>query len=305
MKLTYRLLWFDNEPSMVQKSERRLARMMRDKGFDLKVDPRDDISPEAIEKLRTDLEQYNPYDLIVFDHDLGTRKGTDIAQKLRGAIFTDMVYYSAAPLDVLRKAIYDAAVDGIFLINKLSCVDDLMRILEDHIKKNCDLNSMRGIVLDALSEMEVKLRKYLTDKLRVDPALCQDRLASFKDRLDGRSKQLAKKAIKMTEALMLASLADPLKSDFNTIRQMLSACEEDWESLKDKQALHRLQNLRNVFAHESYKWDRQNNCVTVCVDGEERSYRNSDFETIRKDLLTMFEEVNTRCKGDKREGVDE
>ncbi len=304
MKLTYRLLWFDNEPSMVQKSERRLARMMRDKGFDLKVDPRDDISPEAIEKLRTDLEQYNPYDLIVFDHDLGTRKGTDIAQKLRGAVFTDMVYYSAAPLDVLRKAIYDAAVDGIFLINKLSCVDDLMRILEDHIKKNCDLNSMRGIVLDALSEIEVKLRKHLTTKLRNDPVLRLERLASFKDRLDGRAKQFGKKAQNMTEDLMLSSLADPLKSDFNMVRQMLSACEEDWEAIKEKQALHRLQNLRNVFAHESYKWDCQNNCVTVRVDGKECSYRSSDFMTIRKGLLTMLEEVESRCKDEEQGGPD-
>ena len=59
-----------------------------------------------------------------------------------------------------------------------------------------------------------------------------------------------------------------------------------------------------LFAHESYKWDPQNNCVTVCVDGEERNYKNSDFETIRKDLLTMFEEVNTRCKGDERVEAD-
>ena len=289
---------------MVQKSERRLARMMRDKGFDLKVDPRDDISPEAIEKLRTDLEQYNPYDLIVFDHDLGTRKGTDIAQKLRGAVFTDMVYYSAAPLDVLRKAIYDAAVDGIFLINKLSCVDDLMRILEDHIKKNCDLNSMRGIVLDALSEMEVKLRRHLTAKLKIDPILRKDRLGRFIDRLKRKSKQAENSAKKMTEDMMLSCFSDPLKSDFNTIRQILSSCESDWENLQDDRLLHRLQTLRNVFAHESYKWDRQNNCVTVCVDGEKRNYRNSDFETIRKDLLTMFEEVNARCKSDERVEVD-
>ncbi len=296
MKLTYKLLWFDNEPDMVRTSERRLTRMMRSKGFNLEIENRDDISPESIDKLGTDLAQYNPYDMIIFDHDLGDRKGTDLAQQLRGKVFTDMVYYSAASIDELRKAIYEAKVNGVFLINKQSCADDLMRILEDHIKKNCDLNSMRGIVLDALSEMEVKLRRHLTGKLKVDPALCQDRLASFKERLDGRSKQLAKKAIKMTEELMLASLADPLKSDFNTIRQMLSVCEEDWEAIKEKQALHRLQDLRNVFAHESYKWDCQNNCVTVCVDGKERHYRNSDFEAIRKDLLTMFEEVNARCK---------
>ena len=103
----------------------------------------------------------------------------------------------------------------------------------------------------------------------------------------------------MTEDTMLSCFADPLKSDFNTIRQILSSCECDWENLHDDRLLHRLQTLRNVLAHESYKWDRQNSCVTVCVDGEERNYRNSDFETIRKDLLTLFEEVNARCKDDE------
>lgn len=295
MKLTYKILWFDNEPDLVRTSERRLARMMRSKGFNLEIENRDDISHESIDKLGTDLAQYNPYDIIVFDHDLGDRKGTDLAQQLRGKVFTDMVYYSAAPIDILRKAIYDAKVDGVFLINKQSCADDLMRILEDHIKKNCDLNSMRGIVLDVLSEIEVKLRRYLIAKLRNDPVLRQDRLASFKNRLVGRSKQFEKTAKIMTEDLMLSSLADPLKSDFNTVRQMLSACEEDWETIKEKQTLHQLQNKRNAFAHESYKWDCQNNCVTVRVEGEECRYRSADFETIRKDLLTMFEEVNARC----------
>ena len=295
MKLIYNLLWFDDDPSMVRASRRSLSRMMRNKGFDIRVETKDDISDAAIEELRTSLEQYNPYDIIIFDHDLGVRKGTDIARNLRGKVFTDMVYYSAAPLDDLRKAIFDAKVDGVFLVNKLSCVDDLMLILEDHIKKNCDLNSMRGIVLDALSEMEVKLRKHLTAKLRADPVLRQDRLGRFVDRLNRKSKQVENTAKKMTEDKMLSCFSDPLKSDFNTIRQILSSCESDWENLQDNRLLHRLQTLRNVFAHESYKWDQQNNCVTVCVDGEERNYRNADFETIRKDLLTMFEEVNARC----------
>lgn len=299
MKLTYKLLWFDDEPGIIQASERRLTRMMRNKGFNLSIENRDDVSPEAIDKLGASLAQYNPYDIIVLDHDLGVRKGTGLAQQLRGRVFTDMVYYSAAPLDVLRKAIYDAEVDGIFLINKQSCADDLMRILEDHINKNCDLNSMRGIVLDALSEMEVKLRRHLTAKLRADPMLRQDRLGRFIDRLKRKSKQAENSAKKMTEDTMLSCFADPLKSDFNTIRQILSSCESDWENLKDDKLLHQLQDLRNVFAHESYNWNQENNCVTVCVDGEERNYRSSDFETIRKDLLKMFGEVNDRCLGDE------
>ncbi len=305
MKLTYRLLWFDDEPDMVRASERRLVRMMRNKGFDLKVESRTDVSPEKIEKLRADLGQYNPYDLIVFDHDLGTRKGTDLAQQLRGKVFTDMVYYSAAPLDVLRKAIYDAKVDGVFLINKQSCADDLMRILEDHINKNCDLNSMRGIVLDALSEMEVKLRRYLTARLKADATLRQDRLDHFKDRLTRRSKQVGKSAQKMTEEKMLDCFADPLKSDFNTIRQILSSCESDWENLQDNKLLHELQNLRNVFAHESYKWDQQNNCVTVRVEGKECNYRNADFEVIRQKLLVMSKEISARCDSDGRVRVND
>ena len=299
MKLTYKLLWFDDEPGIIQASERRLTRMMRNKGFNLSIENRDDVSPEAIDKLGASLAQYNPYDIIVLDHDLGVRKGTGLAQQLRGRVFTDMVYYSAAPLDVLRKAIYDAEVDGIFLINKQSCADDLMRILEDHINKNCDLNSMRGIVLDALSEMEVKLRRHLTSKLKADATLRQDRLDHYKNRLTRRSKQVGNFASTMTEEKMLDCFADPLKSDFNTIRQILSSCESDWENLKDDKLLHQLQDLRNVFTHESYNWNQENNCVTVCVDGEERNYRSSDFETIRKDLLKMFGEVNDRCLGDE------
>lgn len=298
MKLTYKLLWFDDEPGMVRTSERRLARVMRNKGFDLEVEPRTDVSPETIEKLRADLEQYNPYDLIVFDHDLGSRKGTEIAQQIRGKIFTDMVYYSATPLDFLRKALFNAKVDGVFLINKTTCVDDLSRILEDHIRKNCDLNSMRGIVLDALAEMEAQLRRHLIATLHNGPdSLRQKQLKKLKDRFADRAKRFDKEAEALTEPAMMSCFANPVKSDFNTVRQTLSSCDKDWENLKENHLLHELQNLRNVLAHESYRWNREDNCVTVRVDGKERRFNSSDFEAIRKKLLTMSKDIADHCGG--------
>ena len=306
MKLTYRLLWFDDDPDMVQESEESLARIMRDKGFDLKVEAKTDISEEAIAALKSSLEQYNPYDMIIFDYDLGSRKGTDIAKTLRGKIFTDMVYYSATPLDELRKAVYEAKVEGVFLINKLSCVDELMLILEDHIKKNCDLNSMRGIVLDAISEIEVLLRKDLIHVLHCDSGnLRSTRLKSLQARLRAKGKELNKQAESMSELAsnmnaerMLEHFADPVKSDFNTIRQMLHACKEDWENLGEKGLLHRLQSLRNVFAHESYVWDQRNNCVIVRVNGEQKHFDAHVFENIRKELLLMMDEIKTNCEHD-------
>ncbi len=297
MKLTYKLLWFDDEPSLIEPSEERLSLSMQNKGFDLAIEMRTDFSVAGINELRASLAQYNPYDLIVFDHDLGLRKGTDIARSLRGNIFTDMVYYSAAPVDELRKAIYEAKVDGVFLINKNTCADDLMRILEDHIKKNCDLNSMRGIVLDTMSEMESKLRNQLIERLQNDSELLRERLDKFKERLLRNAKQLQSKEQGMTEKLMLSCFADPLKSDFNTVRQTLSSCDTDWENLKDNHLLHELQNLRNVLAHESYKWNREDNCVTVRVDGKERRFTSSDFEAIRKQLLTMSKDIADHCGG--------
>lgn len=288
---------------MVRASERRLARMMRSKGFNLEIENRDDISPESIDKLGTDLAQYNPYDMIVFDHDLGDRKGTDLAQQLRGKIFTDMVYYSAAPIDELRKAIYDAKVDGVFLINKQSCADDLMRILEDHIKKNCDLNSMRGIVLDAISEIEVALRRDLIYVLKNDSgALRASRRKSLQSRLRKKGKELkddaetmTQLAVSMDDAQLLECFADPIMSDFNTIRQMLYACKNDWECLSEEGLLHKLQSLRNVFAHESYKFDQDNNCVLVRVKGKEQRFNADIFESIRKELLEIMDEIRNHC----------
>lgn len=295
MKLTYKLLWFDDEPSLIEPSEERLSLSMQNKGFDLAIEMRTDFSDAGINELRASLAQYNPYDLIVFDHDLGLRKGTDIARSLRGNIFTDMVYYSASPVDELRQAIYEAKVDGVFLINKNTCADDLMRILEDHIKKNCDLNSMRGIVLDTMSEMESKLRNQLIERLKNDSELLRERLDKFKNRLLRNAEQLQSKEQGMTEELMLSCFADPLKSDFNTVRQTLSSCDKDWENLKENHLLHELQNLRNVLAHESYRWNREDNCVTVRVDGKERRFNSSDFETIRKKLLTMSKDIADHC----------
>ncbi len=299
MKLTYKILWFDDQPETMKPSVRQLTRKMRDLGFYLKVEFKEEISPDAIEELGIALSQYNPYDLIIFDHDLGSCQGTNIAERLRKKIFTDMVYYSATTVDVLRKAIYDAKIDGVFLINKDDCVNDLERILKDHIKKNCDLNNMRGIVLDAISEMEVILRRYLLKKLHKDTnGLRSERLIKLKDNFNNRSKSWKKAADSMTEEQMLSHFSNPLKTDFNTIRQTLSSCEETWENLKDDQLLDELQKLRNVFAHESYEWNPQDNSVTICIAGEKRSFQSSDFLEIRQKLLTMFDDINAHCKED-------
>ena len=163
---------------------------------------------------------------------------------------------------------------------------------------------MRGIVLDAISEIEVALRRDLIHVLKNNSSTLrekrrkslQSRLRKKKKELDNGADAMKQLADNMDDAQLLDYFADPIMSDFNTIRQMLYACKNDWESLNEDGLLHEMQSLRNVFAHESYRLDQDNNCVIVCVKGEEKRFDADKFEEIRKKLLLIIDDIKKHCE---------
>ena len=92
MKLEYKVLWFEDQFEYIEDDIQSICGLVREHGFIPIVERRTGITEGEIDELSHRLDSYNPYDLIIFDYDLGTASagGLQIATKLRASIYTDM-----------------------------------------------------------------------------------------------------------------------------------------------------------------------------------------------------------------------
>lgn len=295
MKLLYKVLWFDDQPDNIENFKKGIARILKDNGFKLDVESRNSISDDEIIKLADDLKQYNPYDLIIFDHDLGiSGVGSDIAQKLRRSIFTDMVYYSGKPVQELRNELCAKAIDGVFIVSRDNFVNNIQPIIEDQISKFTDMNNMRGLILDAFSEIDLRLRYRLNDNINAMPPTDQEVvLGKFKNKHLERSASLSKLADNLKTSDLQNQTCDFMNVDFNFIRIRLNKIERDHVIWKDDGVLAEIQKTRNILAHNMYTFDEKNNTVIVAIpNGKIESFNAERFKRIRIQLLDLFEALD-------------
>ena len=291
MKISYHVLWFDDQLDKITGLKMTLRRILSGLGFQLNVDEKDTISPDEIRDLRDKLSVYNPYDLIIFDHDMGqNQKGANIAAELRSSIFTDMVYYSSSVSTDLRKELFENKVDGVFIAQRDQFEADMVGIITDHTKKICDLNNMRGLVLDFMSEIDLKLRKIL-EKTLENSSDKEQILRKFQDKHAERSASMEKKSKNLTVEDLNTHIYDFRYVDFNLIRCRLAEIYPTYHFLQAHNTLEEMQDLRNALAHQPYSVNKESNIVTIKWNEEEKTFDYNEFMGIRGKLLNILDEL--------------
>jgi len=291
MKLYYNILWFEDQPNEIKNYLEGIERILANNGFKFKYEIKDKISQADLENLEQDLRQYNPYDLIIFDHDLGKGiEGASIAKKLRYSVYTDMIYYSGNTSIKLRDKLHEEEIDGVFIINRNDFINSISRILEDHISKLSDMNNMRGVFLDAFSKIEQYAREKMCSEVSQisdaqRPEIISKTVTYHEDKIAKRTQ--------VKENLNADNISehfyDTEHLEFDFIRRRLSKLDDSiW---KQDAAVHRMQQLRNILAHRSYRYDTETNeVVIVTAKGEER-FNIERFRDIRKTLLEILTQL--------------
>jgi len=166
MKINYKVLWVEDHFESVQPAIEGIEDRLEGYGFKFEVDGKTSLSEDDLGKLSDKLSQYNPYDMIIFDYDLGeqTKKGNEIARELRKSIFTDMIFYSGKAPRELRQTLFDSQVEGVFTVSRPDFVEEAWPIIEDQIKRICDINNMRGVILDEMSKIDLRMRELYNKK---------------------------------------------------------------------------------------------------------------------------------------------
>ncbi|MDM8523929.1 hypothetical protein QUF80_11220 [Desulfococcaceae bacterium HSG8] len=292
MKINYKALWIDDQFEYVQSAIDAIKDRLEDYGFKFEVDKKTSLSEDDLRELSHKLSQYNPYDIIIFDYDLGeqTKKGNEIARVLRQSIFTDMIFYSGKASGDLRKILFESQVEGVFTVSRPDFVDEAWPIIEDQIKRICDINNMRGVILDEMSKIDLTMRK-LYNKKYVD-MLDEEKerqVKNIRKKLEERQKNIKDQVKEVNSETLPGMITDPIKTDFNIVRMRLTKLCNDDEILGEKGKLIRNQSLRNQFAHNMAIYDEENG--TVSLHGFDKVYNFDDFKDIRNELIDILKRI--------------
>ena len=162
MKLTFSILWFDDNPTFVDSLDLdALKNAIKSWGF-----------VPAIKFVHTpeDFKLYSPFkefDLIAVDYKLGEHPhGEEFIRDIRShGVFTEIIFYSNVPSTELWEAIRTAQLEGIFVANRQVIADKIEKVGRQSVNKILDLNNMRGIVMSEVGELDLTLEAILREGL--------------------------------------------------------------------------------------------------------------------------------------------
>ena len=294
MKLEFRLLIVDDDPSGIREAIGILEEYLEDKGFSMSRRVVDDFSNQGLRNLAR-LEGKN-YDLVMVDYNLGQTDtdGAVAALRLRRDLqYTDMVFYSSDPSLNLYSKLAEHEVSGVFIANRDELDTALTGLADTVIGKAVDLNHMRGIAMAEVAEMDVLMEETLRRAFQPTGK----HFAAAADRTTYKLREsMQENLTQLDKYLEEGSLADVVSDSrlfssahkYMTIRRVANFLSE-----KPTEALHVLKTYqkdiienRNMLAHAK-EYPKEDGTTIL------RSLRNNRQEVIDDSWMTDFRQKLT------------
>lgn len=164
MRIDYNILWFENDEGWLKPTIKGVSNLLEDYGFRLNATWHKDGS--KIDELITSIqEKVLDIDIIFMDFKLsGDINGEKLIDTIRKRnLYTEILFYSQD--ENVRQVIENefGSIEGIYYAGRDTFRDKAKEVIWHTIKKVEDIESMRGLILGATSEME-NLMKDITLK---------------------------------------------------------------------------------------------------------------------------------------------
>ncbi len=186
MKIKYNILWVENERDWLDSIVEEIKDFIEDFGFRFYYD---------IAESRSEIGNYNKYDLILMDLNLASEPtGDEIIQDIRKMnIYTDVVFYSA-DVETIRKKGRERELEGVYFSgrNTQRFTDKVKQVIKNTIRKTQDINNIRGLVMAEVSELDAMMGEILSVFLRKEEMLKKFHGKVTKDREDAIHRSLEK-----------------------------------------------------------------------------------------------------------------
>ncbi len=154
MQLEYKILWADDSDDNIETYSHPIVEFLEDEGFVSKIYPcRTKIELESA------INQNMNYNLIILDFKFNDKPvGTDFIRYIREKnIYSTIILYTAAKDVKLPEEVYKSKVQNVYTLTKHEIADDrslITNIIRYDLYKDLDINSMRGIAMAEVSNMD-------------------------------------------------------------------------------------------------------------------------------------------------------
>lgn len=286
MKLTYKILWFEDriqEPEykeMVTKIDRFL---LEEEFFEPEI-----VCVEDSDEFEKMLDE--TYDLIITDYNLGEKNGDEIIEYIRSSgMMTEILFYSAnKELSPLSSLLSNSRITFHQLSEANSYKElniKIKELIELTINKFHHIISMRGMVMAETSELDVLMEEILTTILDIDSekksnvVIKEKYIASITEQLEAFNK--------IDEIKQVAILLRKIGA-FHRWRAIQRCCPEEHKATY-KEILEKYQvdiiKVRNILAHAKYYKEGEKEFLkNADPEGEPHNYDAEECKKIRKNL---------------------
>lgn len=153
MKLTYSILWFDDDKDSFESIDMDSIRdEISTLGFTLNVVPVHN---------GTEFNTHSPFkefDMIIVDFNLGDERGDTFIDNVRNHdVYSEIIFYSFADASDLWEAIRIKQLEGVFVTNKKNIETKVVKVARQSVRKVLDLENMRGIVMSEVGDLDALL----------------------------------------------------------------------------------------------------------------------------------------------------
>jgi len=153
MDLKYDILLFEDDSDYVDSIHGLLKDYIDDLGFKLELNVEADGT--RLDKL---FSSNNDWDLILMDYNLrSSEKGDELIKKIRShELYTEIIFYSEA--HDFEDKIRSDLVDGVYFVRgRNNLLEKVKKVIDVTLKKNQDVNNMRGLVIAETIDIETKM----------------------------------------------------------------------------------------------------------------------------------------------------
>lgn len=304
MRLTYRLLWLENNALWAESLEDELNEIIEDDyGFMLE---------KSIAPKHEDTINYNAYDLILMDLNLqDDLSGDKLIQKIRNnKIYTDIIFYSADGIPAIKEKARALNLEGVYFSSRTKhlFLSKVKAIVETTIRKVQDLNNLRGLVMAETSELDKKMEDiclsfFIQNKTEKSDAVFEEILKGLeKDYLNKleQSTQCDKKCThKIRKQTSIEGMISNMSFDSSRKARAIKKIMEEKEfPFNDyinadyyESYLKDIIGTRNLLAHSYSKNNEEDTEVLISKkDGQEIVFDEKRIKEIRQRIL-LYEKM--------------
>jgi len=290
MNMSYSILWVDDQPDDIEESVGYVKNHIDSLGFV------SDIMQIQYYRDNEEIVHDNKWNLIVVDYNLAQNSnGAELINSIReNKLYTEVVFYSS-DYEAVEESIKTEAMEGVYWAQKND--EDLEKkvaiVIDITLKKMMDVNTMRGIVMAEVAEMDHEMTDMITlHHNNIEESEQSTLKSKIIKRCCNSEKSKIKKLEELKSSCMISDCLDfkIIDSDkrlrtISWIFNHLGICnEEQMEKLDNCRELLR---KRNLLAHG------KTNIESDTIKSGDQEFSLNDAIELRKEIRNQRDNFNS------------